>query len=133
MDQTYKERNTTNLRQNIQECFTGPLSKRWSAVLNSRPFKTTLTRSGRFVLTQFSHTIMKTASLEIAFAKYQVHIRIRNKDRPDISATLANVERDDRIKRDFRLVLDTGCAYTVVPQLLRARLPSRAGWGTDIT
>ncbi|CAG8708152.1 10478_t:CDS:2, partial [Ambispora leptoticha] len=65
--------------------------------------------------------------------EWQVHMRIRNKDKPDITATLANIERDNYLNCNFRLVLDTGCTYTVVPQLLRAKLPSRAGWSAITT
>ncbi|CAG8531909.1 4167_t:CDS:2 [Ambispora gerdemannii] len=59
--------------------------------------------------------------------EWQVHMRIRNKANPNISATMANIERDNR-NRNFRLVLDTGASYTVIPPLLRSRLPKRLGW-----
>ncbi|CAG8642044.1 6363_t:CDS:2, partial [Paraglomus brasilianum] len=65
--------------------------------------------------------------------EWQVHMRIRLKANPNVIATMANVEQDTKRKRKYRLILDTGATYTVVPQFIQKRMGHRAGWSTIAT
>ncbi|CAG8545677.1 1709_t:CDS:2 [Ambispora gerdemannii] len=62
--------------------------------------------------------------------KWQVHMRIRNKTNSSITATMTNIERDSY---NFRLILDIGATYTIIPRLLKANLPKRLGWSSRIS
>ncbi|RHZ81592.1 hypothetical protein Glove_117g565 [Diversispora epigaea] len=66
--------------------------------------------------------------------EWQVHMRIRNKADPTIQTIMANIEHD--ANRNFRLILDSGSTFTVIPHFIRRRLLNNTGWsskGTNIT
>src|SRR5205085_9908005 len=59
-------------------------------------------------------------------------MRIRRKANPNVTATMANIERDTN-NRNYRLLLDTGSTYTVIPQLVQKRMGHRVGWSSTPT
>ncbi|CAG8588428.1 13333_t:CDS:2 [Ambispora gerdemannii] len=58
--------------------------------------------------------------------EWQVHMRIRRKAYPNVIATMANIEQVKN--RNYRLLLDTGATYTVVPKFVQERMGHSDGW-----
>src|SRR2546423_14512818 len=56
-------------------------------------------------------------------------MRIRRQADPNVIATMANTERVKR--REYRLVLDTGATYTIIPQFVQERMGHDDGWNSE--
>ncbi|CAG8601506.1 3584_t:CDS:2 [Ambispora leptoticha] len=58
----------------------------------------------------------------------EVHMQIRKKANPNVIGIMSNIELDTSINCKYRLLLDTGSTYTVIPQLVQKRMGTPAGW-----